>query len=173
MRFGLGLIAVAAAGAALAAAPAMAQGPARSVSGDLINSTKGSAGRFTVTEAPGGVLLQIEVQGLTPGWHGMHLHEKGDCSAADFTSAGGHVNHPTAKKPHGLLNPAGPDFGDLPNLYVAADGTGKAEAFSTLVKFAELKDADGSAVVIHANKDDHASQPIGGAGARVACGVIK
>jgi superoxide dismutase, Cu-Zn family len=83
------------------------------------------------------------------------------------------VNHPTAKKPHGLLNDGGPDFGDLPNLYVGADGTGHAEAFTALVKLADLTDADGSAIVIHANADDHKAQPIGGAGARVGCGVIK
>jgi Cu-Zn family superoxide dismutase len=166
-------IAAGACALALMAGTALAQSPPRTVFGDLNNPAKGLAGRFIATEAPSGVLIQIEVQGMAPGWHGLHLHEKGDCSAADFTSAGAHVNHPTAKKAHGLLNPGGPDFGDLPNIYVAADGTGKAEVFTSLVKFTELKDADGSAVVVHANKDDHSAQPIGGAGARVACGVIR
>ncbi|HET9159513.1 MAG TPA: superoxide dismutase family protein [Caulobacteraceae bacterium] len=161
------------AAAAALTANAWAQTPMRVVAGDLNNNSKGFAGRFSMTEAPTGVLITVEVQGLAPGWHGMHLHEKGDCSAADFTSAGGHMNHPTTKKAHGLLNPGGPDFGDLPNIYVSADGSGKAEAFTTLVKMSDLKDADGSAIVIHANKDDHSAQPIGGAGARVACGVIR
>lgn len=132
-----------------------------------------NVGSATLTGAPTGVLLRVDVKGLTPGWHGMHLHEKGDCSAADFTSAGGHINHPTAKKSHGLLNDAGPDFGDLPNIYVAADGTGHAEAFTTLIKMAQMTDADGSAIVLHANPDDHKSQPIGGAGGRVGCAVVK
>jgi Cu-Zn family superoxide dismutase len=160
---------------ALASGPALAQAPSvmKSALSDLNNNAKGFTGRLQATEAPTGVLLTVEVQGLTPGWHGMHLHEKADCSAADFTSAGGHINHATAKKAHGLLNTGGPDFGDLPNIYVAADGTGKAEAFTSLVKFADLTDADGSALVIHANKDDHSAQPIGGAGGRVACGVIR
>jgi superoxide dismutase, Cu-Zn family len=130
-------------------------------------------GSATLTASPTGVLLKLDVKGLTPGWHGMHLHEKGDCSAADFTSAGAHINHPTAKKPHGLLNDAGPDGGDLPNIYVAADGTGHAEAFTSLVKLTEMTDADGSAIVLHANPDDHKAQPIGGAGGRVGCGVVK
>ena len=166
---------LAAAAAGLIAGSALAQQPGvmKKALSDLVNNSKGFAGRANITEAPGGVLLVVEVQGLTPGWHGMHLHEKGDCSAADFTSAGGHINHATAKKPHGVLNPAGPDFGDLPNIYVDADGRGKAEAYSTLVKFSELTDTDGSALVIHANPDDHLNQPIGGAGPRVACGVIK
>lgn len=166
---------ISAALAALVYAPALAQPPkvAKSAMSDLSNNAKGFVGHVSVTEAPGGVLILVEVQGLPPGWHGIHLHEKGDCSAADFTSAGAHMNHPTAKKPHGLMNPAGPDFGDLPNLYVAADGTGKAEAYTTLTKFADLTDTDGSALVVHASKDDHLSQPIGGAGARIACAVIK
>ena len=166
---------VCAAALAMTGAAALAQPPAvmKSAMSDLSNNAKGFAGHVHATEAPGGVLIMVEVTGLTPGWHGMHLHEKGDCSAADFTSSGGHLNHPTAKKAHGLLNPAGPDYGDLPNLYVAGDGTGKAEAFTDLVKFAQLTDTDGSALVIHANKDDHLAQPIGGAGARVACAVIK
>ncbi len=146
----------------------------------LLKSADGtSVGEVRLTEAPAGILLHIQAHGLTPGWHAMHFHEKGDCSGPAFTSAGAHVNMAGMKKPHGLLNPAGPDMGDLTNLYVAADGTGKAEVFSTLVSLhgaggrSALLDADGSALVVHAMPDDYATQPIGGAGARVACAVIK
>ena len=116
-------------------------------------------------------IVRIEAKGLTPGWHGLHLHEKGDCSKADFTSAGGHV-HGAGDRVHGLLNPNGNETGDLPNLWVAADGSGGMEAFSSTLTMAALRDADGSALVIHANPDDHMAQPIGGAGARVACAEI-
>ena len=75
-------------------------------------------GSATLTEAPKGVVMRVEVQGLTPGWHGLHFHEKGDCSKSDFTSAGGHV-HTQASMVHGLLNPDANESGDLPNLYVA------------------------------------------------------
>jgi Cu-Zn family superoxide dismutase len=78
---------------------------------------------------------------------------------------------------HGLLNPAANETGDLPNLFAGADGAATAEVFSPLVSLTAagrqaLLDADGSALVIHAAPDDHLSQPIGGAGARVACAVI-
>ena len=77
-----------------------------------------------------------------------------------------------------MRNPEGPDNGDLPNLFAAADGSAAAEFFTTRVSVASgsmpaLLDEDGSAVIIHANRDDHLTQPIGGAGGRVACGVIE
>ncbi|HEY0647297.1 superoxide dismutase family protein [Phenylobacterium sp.] len=131
-----------------------------------------SAGKATLTEAPKGVLLKVEATGLTPGWHGLHFHAKADCSKADFTSAGAHT-HGADKGVHGLLNAAANETGDLPNLYVGADGTGKAEMFTSLTTLKALQDADGSALVIHAAPDDHQAQPIGGAGARIACGEIK
>jgi len=141
-----------------------------------------SIGTLSLTAAPTGVLLQVDItKGLTPGWHGMHFHQTGDCSDPKFMTSGGHMNHAESKKPHGLLNPDGPDFGDLINLYVAADGSAHAQGFSARVRLDAgsstpeqvLRDADGSALVIHANPDDHVSQPIGGAGGRVACAVIK
>lgn len=159
-----------AAAAALVANAAAAQGTA--VTADLKNGAGAVIGKVTVTEAPKGVLLRVEAKGLAPGWHGLHFHEKADCSKADFTSAGGHV-HGAGDRVHGLLNPKGNETGDLPNLYVGADGSGATEAFSGMLTMAALKDADGSAVVIHANPDDHLAQPIGGAGPRVACAEIR
>ena len=135
-------------------------------------------GTATLTDAPHGVLLRIEAKGLTPGWHGMHFHEKGDCGAPDFKSAGAHV-HTTTSVVHGLLNADANDNGDLPNLFAAADGSATAELFSPLVSLngaggrPALLDADGSSIVVHASPDDYKTQPIGGAGARVACGVVK
>jgi Cu-Zn family superoxide dismutase len=84
------------------------------------------------------------------------------------------VNHDNSK--HGLLNSDGPDSGDLPNIYAAADGSVNAELSSESVILTGedgLLDGDGSALVIHANEDDHASQPIGNAGPRIACAAIK
>src|SRR6187402_2643925 len=114
---------------------------------------KGVGGSVTVTPAPKGVLVHVEASGLTPGWHAVHFHEKGDCSDAAFKAAGAHV-HGAAPLVHGLLNPAATDSGDLPNLYAAADGSAKAEYFTAALTMAQLQDADGAAVVIHAHPDD-------------------
>lgn len=145
---------------------------AEPVTADLKNSSGAVIGKATLTPAPKGVLLKVETKGLTPGWHGLHFHEKADCSKSDFTSAGGHT-HGGGDRVHGLLNPKANETGDLPNLYVGADGVGVTEVFSNLTTLDALKDADGSAVLIHAAADDHNSQPIGGAGARIACAVVK
>ena len=126
-----------------------------------------------------GVLVTVDVSGLSPGAHGIHLHTVGACTP-DFKAAGGHINPNEGL--HGLLNTErsvdNRDNGDLPNLYAAADGTARAEFFTTLVTVSggsmpELFDEDGSTVVIHENPDDHETQPIGGAGGRVGCGVIR
>jgi len=168
---------LAAAAAIVAGSAALAADTPAQATIDLKTTAGGAAGTAVVREAPGGVLLHVEVKGLAPGWHGMHFHEKGDCSKSDFTSAGAHV-HTRATIVHGLLNPEANDSGDLPNLFAAADGSAVAEAFSPFVSLKgaggrpALLDADGSALVIHANPDDYMAQPIGGAGARIACGAL-
>jgi Cu-Zn family superoxide dismutase len=170
-------IAFAIAAGLVAATAAVAADAPKSAHVELKSGTGQSLGHAMLTDAPNGVLLRIEAKGLPPGWHGLHFHEKADCSKADFTSAGGHV-HDKPTVVHGLLNPDATEAGDLPNLYVAADGSANAEIFSSYVSLggaagrASLTDADGSALVIHAAADDHRTQPIGGAGARIACGAI-
>lgn len=144
----------------------------------LKNNAGATIGKAVTTQGPRGLLIRVEADGLTPGWHGIHLHAKGDCSDAAFQAAGAHVNHADHTRPHGLLNAEGPDAGDLPNVWADARGQVRAEVFTTRARIAangpgeHLWDADGSAIVIHANADDHTTQPIGGAGDRVACGVL-
>jgi superoxide dismutase, Cu-Zn family len=166
-----------AAALSLAAASALAQTAPSAPLKDAAGKTVGEA---SFRDGPKGVLVQVRVEGLTPGWHGAHFHATGDCSDPKFQKSGGHINHAgDHKAPHGLLNAQGPDFGDLPSLYVGVDGKGEAQFFTTLVSWdgagqrPALKDGDGSALVIHANVDDQATQPIGGAGDRIACAVIK
>lgn len=143
----------------------------------LINASGQTIGRAVLTQGTTGLLIRVEAEGLSPGWHGIHIHATGECEAP-FTSAGGHINHADGAKPHGLLNPGGPDDGDLPNIYADEQGRVRAEIFTTRARIAAegpgqwLWDADGSALVIHENVDDHRTQPIGGAGARVACGIM-
>lgn len=96
----------------------------------------------------------------------------GKCEGPAFTTAGGHFN-PT-KKAHGLLAPKGKHQGDLPNLYVAQDGTVQFDIFSQNgLTLKSLFDKDGSAVVVHAKEDDYHTDPAGDAGGRIACGVVE
>lgn len=169
---------LAAALGALGTLPAAAQAPAVETYETAIKGPKGEdIGRLTLRGGPNATVARIQINagGLTPGWHGLHFHAVGDCSdPGKYEASKGHVNHTGAK--HGLLNPEGPDAGDLPNVFAAADGSVNAEVSSHVARMLGqngLKDADGSALIIHANEDDHQAQPIGGAGGRVACAVIK
>jgi Cu-Zn family superoxide dismutase len=133
-------------------------------------SAKGSA---ALVAAGSGLELRIEVSGLPPGRHGLHLHAVGRCAPPDFASAGPHLN-PHGKM-HGIDNPQGSHLGDLPNLPVGAKG--KARLTIPLAgSRAELEpllfDADGTAVVIHASADDYRTDPSGNSGGRIACGVF-
>lgn len=144
----------------------------------LTNGEGASAGSATLRQGPQGVVIRVEATGLTPGWHGIHLHAVGTCDGPAFQSAGSHVHGGAGEAVHGLLNEGQSDSGDLPNVYADAEGRVNAEVFTTFARLADngggehLLDADGSALLIHASPDDHSSQPIGGSGDRVACGVI-
>ena len=141
---------------------------------DLKDKDGKIVGMATFREATGGVLVSVEVKGLTPGLHAIHVHAVGKCEGPGFTSAGGHFN--PAQKQHGLKNPQGPHAGDMPNMYVAKDGVGRFEVLNDNISLGagdrSLFDADGSALVIHAGVDDYVTDPAGNAGDRVACGVI-
>jgi Cu-Zn family superoxide dismutase len=149
----------------------------------IVGSDGQAVGQATFTEAPHGVLIHMEFleRRLPPGWHGLHLHERGDCSdfANSFQAAGAHISlgHRTQ---HGLLNRRGPESGDLPNIFASPAGIHGAEVFSPHVTLHNarignrlpLLDSDGAALLIHASRDDHSTQPIGNAGARIACAAL-
>ncbi len=119
------------------------------------------------------VTVNVAMRGLTSGQRAIHLHTTGNCSAADFSSAGSHLN--PAGHQHGALNPQGPHLGDLPNVTIAADGTGTVSALLAGGRASVLGhffDDDGTAIVVHQSPDDYRTDPTGGAGARVACGVL-
>ncbi|MSR60870.1 MAG: superoxide dismutase family protein [Planctomycetes bacterium] len=130
------------------------------------------SGTASFREQQGGVLIEIEVHHAPPGWHAVHVHEKGDCSAPDASSAGGHFN-PLAKN-HG--SPQAPEHhcGDLGNFWVDEQGEGRH-----VLLMSELTVADGPnsvrgrALIVHAGVDDLVTQPTGNAGGRIACGVIQ
>lgn len=128
-------------------------------------------GTVTFTPVADGVLVHAEIAGLTPGKHGFHIHEFGDCSAADASSAGAHFN-PT-NQPH-----AGPDAtarheGDMGNVEADASGNAKLDYVDHQISLTnDAKSAIGRSVVVHAKADDLKTQPSGDSGARIACGVI-
>jgi Cu-Zn family superoxide dismutase len=123
----------------------------------------------------GGVRVVLDARGLPPGPKGVHIHTTGKCDAPGFASAGGHFN-PDGKK-HGLLAPDGAHAGDLPNITIAADGTGRLESMSERITFGEGANAvlrpEGTALVVHGAADDFKTDPTGNSGARIACGVIR
>jgi superoxide dismutase, Cu-Zn family len=171
LRFAVIGLAFASAAVALSG-PAFAVGETATAVVKLANGT--DAGTVVFTEGTAGVLLKFELKGLPPGAHAVHVHETGKCEG-DLSSAGGIYNPLGAK--HGFLHDEGPMAGDLPNIYASADGSVIAEVLSpflTLSTEAEesLFDADGAAIVIQEKADDYAAEPDGGAGARLACGVI-
>jgi superoxide dismutase, Cu-Zn family len=132
-------------------------------------------GKATFQDAKDGVKVSLQVMGLKPGKHGVHIHSMGKCEAPDFKTAGGHFN-PDSKH-HGHKNPQGPHVGDLGNLTVDKNGKGHLTADAKGASLTEgngsLLVAPGTALVIHADADDEMSDPSGNSGARIACGVVE
>jgi Cu-Zn family superoxide dismutase len=137
----------------------------------VLHPASGSQVMGTVTFTKTGDTVQVvaDITGLTPGKHAFHIHEFGDCSAADASSAGSHFN--PMKKPHGAPDSPERHAGDMGNL--EADSTGKAhlELKDSMLKLSGENSILGHAVIVHEKVDDW-SQPVGNAGGRQACGVI-
>jgi superoxide dismutase, Cu-Zn family len=131
------------------------------------NTAKGEVRFYKVD---GGVRVIASIEGLTPGKHGFHVHEKGDCSAPDAMSAGGHFN-PTGS-PHGAPTapPTARHAGDLGNLEVGPEGKANYDRVDSMLAYDSIT---GLSVLIHAGEDDFVTQPSGNSGARVGCGVIE
>ena len=148
--------------------------PDPSVTVAMRDSAGRDLGTLTLTDAAGGIAISGTLRGLPPGEHGLHVHMTGQCDAPKFEAAGGHWN-PTSKQ-HGTENPQGPHLGDVPNVTVGTDSTAVVQATTAggSLRGATdmLLDADGAALVIHATRDDYKTDPSGGSGARIACGVV-
>ncbi|MEX2235107.1 MAG: superoxide dismutase family protein [Cyclobacteriaceae bacterium] len=131
-------------------------------------------GEANFTDQDGKVRFELSVENLSPGEHAVHLHEKGDCSAEDASSAGGHWN-PTMK-PHGKRGD-GTSFhkGDIANMSVGNDGKGTLSLSieGWTVGGADSTNVVGKSVIVHEKADDFTTQPSGNAGSRLSCGVIK
>lgn len=150
--------------------------PATAVAQLASKSGSTATGELEFTVSNGGVSINGELGGLTAGTeHGFHVHESGDCSAPDASSAGEHFNPHNA--PHGPPTVAQSErhLGDMPN--VVADENGRS-AITAAIAGATLRDGGmndliGKAVVVHEKRDDYVTQPAGDSGERIACGVIR
>lgn len=130
-----------------------------------------TTGKVTFTALDHGVRVAGEVRGLTPGEHGFHIHEKGDCGD-NGNASGGHFN--PAGGTHGKFGAAGSHAGELPSLVAGADGTARfsVEVHSISLTDGAANNVVGRALVVHRDRDDYTSQPAGNSGPRIACAVI-
>ena len=158
-------------GALVLSASLSAQGP---VKVELKDGQGASVGTATLTESMSMVHIQLDLKGLKPGEHALHVHATAKCERPGFTTAGGHFN-PAGKK-HGLQSADGPHAGDMENFTVAADGTAKGMVMAKGVTLSagatSVFTNGGTALVVHAGPDDMKTDPAGAAGDRIACGVI-
>lgn len=166
------------AAAALAVAAALAgcasMAPAGPSARAELKPTAGNsaAGWVEFTQVGGAVRVTAEVRGLKPNAeHGFHVHDKGDCSAPDAMSAGGHFN--PAGKPHGHHGQAERHAGDMPSLKADASGVARLDWTSALLSVGSgAANVVGRGVIVHRDPDDYATQPTGNSGPRLACGVV-
>jgi Cu-Zn family superoxide dismutase len=170
----LNCISVLTAVAALSVTPAIVVEAAETAKAMLNDASGQDAGSVSLTQTPAGVLVQLSLKGVPAGEHAFHIHAVGKCEPPKFESAGGHFNPANAH--HGMMSGPG-HAGDMPNLHVPAGGVLDLEVLNTSITLDKDKPNSvfhpgGTAIVIHAGKDDYASDPAGKAGDRIICGVI-
>lgn len=138
----------------------------------ILTPTKGGnvRGVVTFTHVSEGIRIVADIEGLSPGMHGFHIHEKGDCSTPDASSAGGHFDPRHSK--HGSPDSPERHVGDLGNIVADSKGHAHYDRVDTLISFEGENNILGKAVIVHSDADDYKTQPTGNAGGREACGVI-
>lgn len=160
---------------AIGTARAQQQQQEPAATGTIINTEGTEIGSVDLNQFTNGLQIVTAAENLPEGVHAFHIHETGSCETPDFESAGGHFN-PTDNS-HGFQDEQGPHAGDLPNVYVSADGVLAVEHITDRMALTEgevaVLDDDGAALVIHQDADDYATDPAGNAGSRIACAVIQ
>lgn len=160
---------------AAAAGPAAAQTAPQTAKAAFKSADGKDVGTAELVQTPAGVLVKLSVKGLPPGEHAFHIHGVGKCEPP-FTTAGGHFN-PAGKK-HGMMAADGQHAGDMPNLHIPADGALMVEVLNPAVTLEKgkpnsLYGPEGTALIVHAGKDDYKTDPTGDAGGRIACAVVQ
>ena len=170
----VGLLAACTQDASVASSGSVPPSAAPTAKAALVANDGAARGEAMITQSADGLRVRVRAAGLTPGAHAVHIHMTGRCTPPDFASAGGHWN-PTGRQ-HGKDNPQGMHMGDMPNMIAGSDGIGEVEYLVSDGVISggtmPLLDADGAAVVVHAQADDYKSDPAGNAGGRVLCGVV-
>jgi Cu-Zn family superoxide dismutase len=151
------------------------QAAAQTAKTTLKNAEGKNVGSAELSQLPAGVLIKLSLNGVPAGEHAFHVHAAGKCEPP-FTSAGGHFN-PDSKK-HGLMANEGHHAGDMPNLHIPQDGALAIEVVNASVTLEKGKPnslfgPNGTALIVHAGKDDYKTDPTGDAGGRIACGVVQ
>jgi Cu-Zn family superoxide dismutase len=151
------------------------QAAAQTAKTTLKNAEGKNVGSAELSQLPAGVLIKLSLNGVPAGEHAFHVHAAGKCEPP-FTSAGGHFN-PDSKK-HGLMANEGHHAGDMPNLHIPQDGALAIEVVNASVTLEKGKPnslfgPNGTALIVHAGKDDYKTDPTGDAGGRIACGVVE
>jgi len=160
-------------GAKSVAPPPEAQSPVGAQAELKPTAGNSVAGTLSLTPEKDGVRIAGSITGLAPGEHGFHVHEKGDCSAPDGSSAGGHFN--PAGAPHGKPGPMPHHMGDINSIRATAEGKADVDVRikGVTLRTSDATDIAGKAIVVHEKPDDYKSQPAGNSGNRIACGVIE
>jgi len=154
--------------------PPEAQSPVGAMAELKATQGNGVSGTLMLAPDAGGVHITGSIKGLPPGsTHGFHVHENGDCSAPDASSAGGHFN--PSNEQHGNPESGGHHRDGMPNITADAEGTAELDAVvsGVTLRTQEANDVVGKSIVIHEKADDYKTQPSGDSGKRIACGIIK
>lgn len=148
--------------------------PGETVQALLYKPDGNKVGFAVFRRAPKGVIISVNLSKMPSGWHGVHIHTNPDCTPNQFESfalSGGHLGSEGLS--HGFMLASGPQNGDLPNIWIGTNGTGRAEFYSNILDFEDLVRDKGRSILVDAQADDHITPPSGNSGLHLVCGIVR